>query len=95
MTTPLLAPEEAADRISVCTKTLRRLRAQGLIRYVAVTERKIMYRPEDCDAFLESRVRMEPPSEPTRRRSARRLRSEGNVVSFLAGRRERMAARGR
>jgi excisionase family DNA binding protein len=92
--TSLLTHDQAAVRIGVCAKTLRQLRKQGLIRYVAVTGRKILYRPEDCDAFLESRVTVDVPSKPTHRRG-RRLRSEQNVISFTARRQERMAARGR
>lgn len=96
MRVELLTHEEAAARIRVCTKTLRQIRQQGLIRYVAVSARKIFYRPEDCDAYLESQARFDVPSGPTKRRGAgKRLRSEANVVSFTARRQERLAARGR
>jgi hypothetical protein len=91
----LLTHDEAAARIGVCAKTLRQLRKQGAIRYVAVTARLIKYRPEDCDAFLESRVTVDVPAEPTHRRRGKRLRSAGNVVSFSARREQRIAARGR
>jgi hypothetical protein len=91
----LLTHDEAAARIRVCAKTLRRIRQKGLIRYVAVTERKIFYRPEDCDAYLASCERVAVPIEPTKRRGpSRRLRNEQNVVSFTARRQERLAARG-
>lgn len=96
MTDRLLTHDEAAARIRVCSKTLRSLRRQGLIRYVAVSARKIFYRPEDCDAYLESCARFDVPQAPTQRRGAgRRLRAEANVVSFTARRQERIAARGR
>lgn len=90
----LLTHDQAAARLRVCPKTLRQLRQQGLIRYVAVTQRKIFYRPEDCDAYLESRVRVDVPAEPTRRRGLHRLRTGPNVVSFTARRQERLAGRG-
>jgi excisionase family DNA binding protein len=93
--TALLTHDQAAARIGVCAKTLRQLRKQGMIRYVAVTGRKIFYRPEDCDAFLESRVTVDVPAEPTHRRRGKRLRNGGNVVSFMDRRRERQAAGGR
>jgi hypothetical protein len=94
--TELLTPDQAAARLRVCTKTLRQLRQQGLIRHVAVSKRKIFYRPEDCDAYLESCVTVAVPQEPTRLRGpGRRLRVEQNVVSFTARRNERLAARGR
>jgi hypothetical protein len=90
----LLTPDEAAAHLRVCVKTLRQLRQAGLIRYVAVTPRKIFYRPEDCDAYLESCAKVET-SSPTHRRRAQRLRADTNVVSFSARRQERQAARGR
>jgi excisionase family DNA binding protein len=91
----LLTHDEAAARIGVCAKTLRQLRKQGLVRYVAVTGRLIKYRPEDCDAFLESRLTVDVPAEPAHRRRGKRLRNAPNVVSFTARRQERLAARGR
>lgn len=79
----LLKPEQAAERIHVSTKTLHRLRRGGLISYVAVTDRKILYRPEDCDQYLASRVMRDEPCEPARpnvRRPAKRRPS--NIVPF-------------
>jgi hypothetical protein len=94
--TTLLTPEQAAARIGVCAKTLRAIRQRGAIRYVAVTPRKIFYRPEDCDAYLEACVRVETAPPPTnRKRGGRRLPVQANVVSFTARRQERIAARGR
>jgi excisionase family DNA binding protein len=87
MTIALLTPEEAALRLHVCTKVLRRLRDRGLIRYVAVTDRKIRYRPEDVDAYLESRLRMaEQPPQPNKGPSRPR-RGRGNgceIIPFSA-----------
>jgi hypothetical protein len=81
MTSPaLLTPEEAAKRIGVCVKTLRQIRNEGAIPYVAVTARKHFYRPEDCDAFLASRVTTVQPLRPTRR--VTRPRQQGNVLGF-------------
>lgn len=92
----LLTHDEAAARLRVCTKTLRQLRQQGLVRYVQVSPRKIFYRPEDCDAYLESCAQFAPAHAPSQRRGkGRRLRTEQNVVSFSARRQERLAARGR
>ena len=65
----LLTSAEAAAHIQVCEKTLRHLRQAGHIRYVAITERKIRYRPEDCDAYLTSRLREEAICPPTSRRT--------------------------
>lgn len=90
----LLTHDQAAARLKVCAKTLRRIRQDGLIPYVAVSARKIFYRPEDCDAYVVSCVKVAVPIGPTRRKSTRRAQQNSNVLSFMAGRRERQA-RGR
>jgi predicted site-specific integrase-resolvase len=92
--TDLLTHDQAAERIGVCAKTLRQFRKQGLIRYIAVTRRKISYRAEDVEAFIESRATVDVPNLPTERRR-RQLRQPPNVISFTARRQERMAAQGR
>lgn len=90
----LLRPEEAAAYLDVCPKTLRSIRQRGLLPYVAVTARKIMYRTEDLDAYLASCVRTEVYRPTARRRPSKRLSAQANVVSFSARRQERLAARG-
>ncbi|MGO1304080.1 MAG: helix-turn-helix domain-containing protein [Sphingomonas parapaucimobilis] len=84
--TELLTPDQAARRLSVCTKTLRRIRQDGHIRYVAITDRKIRYRPEDCDDYVASRARKAPECQSTsvkvRRISTSTLSSK--VVDFTA-----------
>lgn len=84
----LLTPEQAAERLRICTKVLRRLRQQGKIRYVAVTQRKIFYRPEDCDAFIESRVRQETHNPPLAPQGKRRAvtRGYGDITQFSVSR---------
>ncbi|QHL91257.1 helix-turn-helix domain-containing protein [Sphingomonas changnyeongensis] len=81
----LLDSAAAADRLGISERTLRDLRKRGLIRYVAVTERKIMYRPEDCESYIEGRTKIDTPAEANR--SARpqpARRRPGNVVPFTA-----------
>ena len=78
----LLTPEEAARALGVGERTLRDLRKRGLIRYVAVTERKIMYRPEDCEEYIQSRVRQDEPCQPPQRRHKSTRRRTGNIVPF-------------
>jgi excisionase family DNA binding protein len=80
----LLTPDEAAGRLGVGERTLRDLRKRGLIRYVAVTERKIMYRPEDCEAFSESRSRLADPSTPPKPPRKTPPRFSGKVIPFTA-----------
>ncbi|WP_197418454.1 helix-turn-helix domain-containing protein [Sphingomonas sp. CCH9-F2] len=86
--TVLLTPAEAAARLHLCTKTLRRLRREGHIRYVAITDRKILYRPEDCDEFVASRARKaaECPSTSRRTRPTTTSISSGKVIGFTARR---------
>ena len=81
MTGPvLLTPLEAALRLHVSDKTLRRIRQQGHIRYVALTERKIRYRPEDCDAYVASRIREDEQCQFTKRQNPRTGSTTSNIV---------------
>jgi excisionase family DNA binding protein len=84
--TDLLTPEEAAKRLHVSTKLLRRLRRQGDIRYVAITDRKIRFRPEDCEDYLESRVRQVQVPHLSQQPGRRRAKGSGVVVPFTARR---------
>ena len=79
---PYLTPAEAAARLRICTKTLGRLRRDGLIRYVAVTKRKILYRPADCDAFADAQATVAVPPPTFHRAPSPRRRGGGNVLSF-------------
>lgn len=81
----LLSEEEAAKRLLMHPRTLRKLRQAGEIRYVALAGRKIAYRPEDCEAYVLSRVRAEPPAPRSgaRPRSAGNRRG-GNILTFTA-----------
>ncbi|WP_186729151.1 helix-turn-helix domain-containing protein [Sphingomonas panacisoli] len=63
--TALLKPDEAAARLMVSARTLRDLKRRGLIRYIALTDRLIAYRAEDCDEYLEARLRQDEPPCPS------------------------------
>ncbi|TZG26473.1 helix-turn-helix domain-containing protein [Sphingomonas montanisoli] len=80
MTGQLLTSAEAAEQLRVCEKVLRRLRKAGAIRYVALGERKIMYRPEDCADYLASRVRREEPCQPAQPPKGRPVRHQPGVI---------------
>ncbi|HEX8402275.1 MAG TPA: helix-turn-helix domain-containing protein [Allosphingosinicella sp.] len=68
----LLDSEQAAAAIGVSVRTLRKLRKDGLISYVATTDRLVMYRPEDCAEFIASRLRRnEPCQKPAKPRRTR------------------------
>lgn len=63
--TLLLSEAEAAARLLVSARTLRDIRRQGRIKYVAITARKIAYRPEDCEEYVAAHVRVESPANPS------------------------------
>lgn len=95
---PLLTEEQAAERLLVSPRTLRKLRQKGAIRYVNTVGRKVAYRPEDCDAFVEARTRLETPvhlpKSPIRGRARPRRQDGGNVLSFTARRQARQQGLG-
>lgn len=79
----LLTEEEAANRLLVSTRTLRKLRQEGEIRYVALAGRKIAYRLEDCLNYIESRLRVADPAPVTRPApTAVGKRRGGNIIPF-------------
>ncbi len=57
--TQLLTEVEAAQLLRMGTRTLRELRRQRKIHYVALTARKIAYRLEDCEEYIASRLRLD------------------------------------
>ena len=79
----LISEEEAAERLLMHPRTLRKLRQAGEIRYVALAGRKIAYRPEDCEAYVQSRVR-QAEARPRSRPRAVGNRRGGNIVPFSA-----------
>lgn len=99
MTEPLLlTEEEAARRLLMHPRTLRKLRSEGAIRYVRTTGRKVAYRPEDCAAFVERQSRLETPVDLPRAKGRGRTRPRrpegGNVLSFMERRQARQQGRG-
>ena len=82
----LLTEQQAADRLHMGERTLRDLRRRGLIRYVALTARKIAYRPEDCDEYVASRLRLsQPVPDPLPRQRRKKTGSpaaQGVIVPF-------------
>lgn len=79
---PLLTPIEAAERLHVSERTLRDLKRRGLIRYVAITQRRIAYRAEDCDEFVSTRVRVDEPCDTRPPAKQRSSRLTGKIIPF-------------
>lgn len=86
--TQLLTEAEAAAMLHVCTRSLRRLRQSGAIRYVAVTPRTICYRTEDVQAFIDQRTTICHDHTPTRTMRPNRARGNAQVISFTARRKQ-------
>lgn len=83
LTTILLTEGEAAERLRIGERTLRGIRQRGEIKYVLIGARKIFYRPEDCDEYVATHVRVEQPCHTSSKpRRARRGSSDGKIVPF-------------
>lgn len=77
----LLTEAEAAARLRLSPRTLRSIRRQGQIRYIALSARKIAYRAEDCEEYIAKQVRIsELPS--TAPRPSKRPRRSGKIIPF-------------
>lgn len=57
----LLTADQAAARLNISERTLRKLRQTGEIAYIALTDRLFRYTIEDCDKYIASRRRIESP----------------------------------
>lgn len=85
----LLTENEAAARLRVCARTLRKARQAGHLQYIRIG-RKVLYAPDDLDLFVE-RVRVVEAPRPKRAGAgASPNRTTGVIVPFSkrAGRRE-------
>lgn len=84
MIDPLLLTEaEAAERLRVCTRTLRKARHAGLLHYVLIG-RTIRYTLSDLESYIERLRQVQPAcpiKEPTRRVS-QPSRKAGEIVPF-------------
>jgi hypothetical protein len=88
----LLTEAEAARRLLISLSNLREIRRRGGIRYVAMSARRIAYRPEDCDEYVLSHLRIEEarpePKPKGRRRSMSGARPETNIIPFSQRKRQ-------
>lgn len=78
--TPLIPEPEAAERLHTCTKTLRRYRQQGRLRFVKIGK-VICYTEQDLTDFIDSQRQCAAP--PSRRPNpAPQPKGPGKVVPF-------------
>lgn len=85
--TALLTEAEAAAIIRVSERTLRSIRAKGMIRYVRPSPRKVFYTPEDCAEYLEKHSGRDTPPCPStnpRKAASGTSTSNGEVVAITA-----------
>jgi hypothetical protein len=81
--TPILTEAEAAALLRIGERTLRDIRRRGEIRYIALTARKIAYRPEDCEEYLAARLRVEQPCDTRQKpKRARGAATSGKIIPF-------------
>jgi excisionase family DNA binding protein len=82
----LLTADQAAARLNISERTLRKLRQTGEIAYIALTDRLFRYTIEDCDEYIASRRRTDAPP-PTKNAVIRRPGSRtvsGTGPGFMA-----------
>ncbi len=88
--TTLLSPADAEKRLQISERLLRNLKREGAVRYVALSARRIAYRTDDLDEYIDSRIRKDDPvstAPPPRKRAAQR---PANLIPFseMVGRRK-------
>lgn len=87
MVPALLTEAEAAQALSLCTRTLRKERQAGRLRYVKVG-RTIRYSPDDLAAFIDASRQCNAHSPAEQPKPILRQRS-GMVVPFSERERNR------
>jgi excisionase family DNA binding protein len=91
---------EAAERIGVSVKTLKKHIDAGRLRYInvgtGVRHKRRMFTDADLDEFVAAQSRRDSPACPSTRTSARRIgnsTSSGEVIAFTAQPRPQTSAK--
>lgn len=87
---PLLLTEaEAAERLRLCQRTLRKARQEGLLHYVLIG-RAVRYTVADLESYIEA-LRQQVPAQclrssqqPARKAHGKRARTGGEIIPFTA-----------
>lgn len=80
----LLTEDEAAARMRVCAKTLRKARQAGQLHYILIG-RAVRYTVADLESYVEQLRQVTPacaPAPPTRRTSIQRRAGERVIIPF-------------
>ena len=88
----LLTEAEAAERLKVCTRTLRKARKSGQLSWVRFG-RKILYDESDLAQFIERNREWHSIKEPVRRSG--NMTSRSTVSDFAAALAKRESAKRR
>lgn len=82
----LLTEQEAADRMRLCPRTLRKARQDGLLTYVLIG-RAIRYTIDDLESYIDALRQQSrpclPKPQPTRRNASRK---SGEILTFTGRR---------
>lgn len=85
----LLTEAEAADRLRLCQRTLRKARQEGLLHYVLIG-RAVRYTVADLESYIDA-LRQQVPAQcrpsnpqPGRKAHGRRASTSGVIVPFTA-----------
>ncbi|WP_260925353.1 helix-turn-helix domain-containing protein [Novosphingobium sp. 9] len=87
----LLTEAEAADRLRLSIRTLRKARNEGRLHYVLIG-RAIRYTIADLESYIETLRQVQPPfspNDPTRNVTSTGKRRSGEVISFTERNRAR------
>ena len=53
----LLTEKDVARRLQVSPRTVARIKADGELRHVRISDRAVRFRPEDVDDYIVNRTR--------------------------------------
>jgi excisionase family DNA binding protein len=90
----LLTANQAAARLDISERTLRKLRQAGAIPFIAVSERVFRYDAADCEEYLLNRKRTETLCPSPSKILGRRITSttsRGTSGGFMAQRAARQS----
>lgn len=86
MKAPILLTEvEAAERLNLCQRTLRKARQSGQLHYIAIG-RSVRYTIDDLESFVATLRQVQPncPKPRTNTKSARPNGKDCVIVPFTA-----------
>lgn len=83
----LLTETEAADRLRLCARTLRKARQDGQLRYILIG-RAIRYTVADLESFVDQLRQVQPACQPapSTHRTSVQKRADRRVVVPFTGR---------